>query len=113
MRRRVTEDIEVGGRMMKAGDRVVMWYASANHDETHFADPYWFDLARDPNPQVGYGAGGPHFCLGANLTRRAITMASRELHDQVPDLHAVGDPEMLHSPFIHGIKRLDCEFTPR
>lgn len=113
MRRRVTEDTEVGGQPMQAGDKVCMWYASANRDEAHFADPYRFDLTRDPNPQVGYGAGGPHFCLGANLARREITMAFRELYEQVPDLHAVGEPDLLHSAFIHGIKRLDCEFTPR
>jgi cytochrome P450 len=113
MRRRLTADAEVGGQPMRAGDKVAMWYASANRDEAHFADPYRFDLTRDPNPQVGYGAGGPHFCLGANLARREITMAFTEIHRQVPDLHAVGEPEMLLSNFIHGIKRLDCEFTPR
>jgi cytochrome P450 len=113
MRRRVVEDTVVGGQQMRAGDKVAMWYASANRDETHFADPYRFDLSRDPNPQVGYGAGGPHFCLGANLARREITLAFRELHEQVPDIRAVGEPDMLLSPFIHGIKRLDCEFTAR
>lgn len=92
---------------------MAMWYASANRDETHFPDPYRFDLCRDPNPQVGYGAGGPHFCLGANLARREITLAFRELFEHVPDLHAVAEPDMLLSPFIHGIKRLECEFTPR
>ena len=110
MRRRVMEDTEIGGQPMKAGEKVAMWYASANRDEAHFPDPYRFDLSRDPNPQVGYGAGGPHFCLGANLARREITLAFRELFEQVPDLHAVGEPDMLLSPFIHGIKRLDCEF---
>jgi len=113
MRRRVMEDTEVGGQSMRAGDKVAMWYASANRDETHFPDPFRFDLARDPNPQIGYGAGGPHFCLGANLARREITMAFRELFDQVPDIHTVAEPEMLHSQFIHGVKRLECEFTPR
>jgi methyl-branched lipid omega-hydroxylase len=113
MRRRVTEDTVVGGQPMKAGDKVAMWYASANRDEAHFPDPYRFDLTRSPNPQVGYGAGGPHFCLGANLARREITMAFRELHDQVPDIRAVAEPETLQSSFIHGIKRLECEFTPR
>jgi cytochrome P450 len=113
MRRRVMEDTAIGGQPMKAGEKVAMWYASANRDEAHFPDPYRFDLSRDPNPQVGYGAGGPHFCLGANLARREITLAFRELFEQVPDLHAAGEPDMLLSPFIHGIKRLDCEFTPR
>ena len=107
------EDTAIGGQTLKAGEKVAMWYASANRDETHFPDPYRFDLSRDPNPQVGYGAGGPHFCLGANLARREITLAFRELFEQVPDLHAVGEPDMLLSVFIHGIKRLNCEFTPR
>ena len=111
MRRRVTEDTEVGGQAMMAGDKVAMWYVSANRDEAQFPDPYRFDRTRDPNPQVGYGAGGPHFCLGANLARREITMVFRELFEQVPDIHVVDDPEMLRSAFIHGVKRLDCEFT--
>ena len=81
-------------------------------DEDHFADPYRFDVRRHPNPQVGYGAGGPHFCLGANLARREITMAFRELHRQVPDIHASGAPAMLQSGFIHGIKRLPATWTP-
>ena len=111
MRRRVTEDTEVGGQALTAGDKLAMWYASANRDEAQFPDPFRFDLTRDPNPQVGYGAGGPHFCLGANLARREITMAFRELFEQVPDIHVVDNPEMLRSAFIHGVKRLDCEFT--
>lgn len=76
-------------------------------------DPYHFDLTRNPNPQVGYGAGGPHFCLGANLARSEITMAFEEVHPRMPDLHAVDEPDMLLSLSIHGIKRLDCACTPR
>jgi methyl-branched lipid omega-hydroxylase len=113
MRRRVVEDTVIGGQAMKEGDKVALWYASANRDELHFADPYRFDITRSPNPQVGYGAGGPHFCLGANLARREITMAFEEIHRRIPDLRAVGEPDMLLSVFIHGIKSLECEFTPR
>jgi cytochrome P450 len=112
MRRRVTEDTEVGGVKMNEGEKVTMWYCSANRDESKFADPYRFDLTRDPNPQVGYGSGGPHFCLGANLARREITMAFAELHRQVPDLVAVEEPAILVSPFIHGIKRLPVAWDP-
>jgi cytochrome P450 len=112
MRRTLKEDVELRGTTIRAGEKVAMFYASANRDEDHFADPYRFDVRRHPNPQVGYGAGGPHFCLGANLARREITMAFRELHRQVPDIHASGAPAMLQSGFIHGIKRLPATWTP-
>ena len=112
MRRRVTEATEVGGQRLAEGDKVSMWYCSANRDEAKFADPWRFDITRDPNPQVGYGSGGPHFCLGANLARRELTMAFAELHRQVPDLVATAEPAILVSPFIHGIKRLPVAFTP-
>jgi cytochrome P450 len=110
MRRRATQDTEIAGVHIAAGDKVAMFYNSANRDETHFDDPYRFDITRTPNDQVGYGAGGPHFCLGANLARREITMAFRELHDQMPGIHAVAEPDMLASMFTHGIKRLECEW---
>jgi cytochrome P450 len=112
MRRTLLEDVEVRGTTIRAGEKVAMFYSSANRDEDHFADPYRFDMRRDPNPQVGFGAGGPHFCLGANLARREITMAFRELHRQVPDIHASSEPALLRSGFIHGIKRLQASWTP-
>jgi cytochrome P450 len=112
MRRTVTEDTEVSGTKLAAGDKVTMWYCSANRDEAKFPDPWTFDVLRTPNPQVGYGAGGAHFCLGANLARREITMAFEELHRQVPDIEATGEPAILLSPFIHGIKRLPVAWTP-
>jgi cytochrome P450 len=108
MRRRATQDTEIGGVPIAEGDKVAMFYNSANRDETHFVDPHTFDITRSPNDHVGYGAGGPHFCLGANLARREITMAFRELHQQTPDIRASGEPAMLTSMFIHGIKRLEC-----
>ena len=112
MRRRATEDTEIGGEHIAAGDKVVLWYNSANRDEAVFADPFRFDLTRTPNPQVGFGAGGPHFCLGANLARREITMAFSELHRVVPDIHASEEPDFLLNSFIHGIKRLPCAWEP-
>lgn len=106
MRRNLTEDIEMRGIPMKAGDKISMWYASANRDEQRFADPYRFDVTRDPNPQIGYGAGGAHFCLGANLARREVRVLFDELYRQVPDIMAIDEPAILRSAFIHGIKRL-------
>ena len=90
-----------------------MWYNSANRDEREFADPYRFDVAREPNEHVGFGGGGPHFCLGANLARREIAVMFDELFRRLPDIEISGAPDMLLSAFIHGIKRMPCRFTPR
>lgn len=106
MRRTATRDVEVGGVKIAAGDKISLWYGSANRDEAKFDDPWSFDVGRHPNPHVGFGGGGAHFCLGANLARREITVAFEELHRQVPDIRAVAEPDRLHSAFIHGIKRL-------
>jgi cytochrome P450 len=111
MRRRATEDTEIGGQRVQAGEKVVLWYNSANRDETVFPDPFRFDLTRDPNPQVGFGGGGTHFCLGANLVRREIAVAFSELHQQVPDIHATSSPEYLVNPFVNGINALPCAWT--
>jgi len=112
-RRTATEDCVVGGQEIEAGDKVVMWFSSANRDDAVFDDPYRFDIARTPNEHVGFGAGGPHFCLGANLARREITVMFRELFRSLPDIEITGEPDYLQSSFIHGIKRLPCAFTPR
>ena len=111
-RRTAVDDCVIGGQDIKAGDKVVMWYSSANRDEAVFDDPYRFDIARTPNEHVGFGAGGPHFCLGANLARREITVMFRELFRQLPDIEITGEPDYLQSTFIHGIKRMPCRFTP-
>ena len=112
MRRRVTEDTELSGVKMTAGDKVSMWYCSANRDEAKFDDPYTFDVTRDPNPHVGFGGGGTHFCLGANLARREIAVAFEELHRRIPDIVATEEPARLLSAFIHGIKQLPVAWTP-
>ncbi|MEI7593619.1 MAG: cytochrome P450 [Actinomycetes bacterium] len=112
-RRTATEDCELGGKSIAAGDKVVMWFNSADRDESVFENPYRFDVARTPNEHVGFGAGGPHFCLGANLARREITVMFRELFRQLPDIEITGEPDYLQSIFIHGIKRMPCAFTPR
>ena len=107
-RRTATEDTEIRGVPIKAGEKVVLWYNSANRDERTFTDPFTFDVRRDPNPQVGFGAGGPHFCLGANLARREITVMFEEIRRRLPELRVVGEPAYLESNFINGIKRMPC-----
>ncbi|BCQ08628.1 methyl-branched lipid omega-hydroxylase [Mycobacterium heckeshornense] len=112
MRRTLTQDIERRGVRMAAGDKVTMWYCSANRDEDRFANPWTFDVARNPNPHVGFGGGGAHFCLGANLARREISVIFDELHREIPDVVAAGEPARLLSPFIHGVKTLPITWTP-
>ncbi|MFB4278091.1 cytochrome P450 [Nonomuraea sp. MTCD27] len=109
MRRNLTRDHELNGHLFKAGDKVTLWYASANRDESVFTDPDAFDITRSPNPHVGFGGPGPHFCLGANLARREIAVMFRELFTRVPDIRA-GEPDRLLSSFINGYKRLPCTF---
>ena len=111
MRRNLTQDIEMRGIEMKAGDKISLWYNSGNRDEAKFANPWLFDVTRDPNPHMGYGGGGAHFCLGANLARREIRVLFEELHRQIPDIVAIEEPAILHSAFLHGIKRLPVAWT--
>jgi len=112
MRRTATQAAEVGGHRFEAGDKLLLFYNSANRDEAVFAEPFRFDIRRDPNPHVGFGGPGPHFCLGAHLARREITVMFRELFARLPDIHASGEAEMLRSSFINGVKHLPCAFTP-
>jgi cytochrome P450 len=88
---------------------VLLVYQAANRDESAFADPERFDITRSPNPHVGFGAAGPHFCLGAHLARREITAVLRELLTRVPAIRAAGEPDYLLSSFINGIKHLPCD----
>jgi cytochrome P450 len=110
MRRTLTRDYEMNGHAYREGDKAVLFYWSANRDEAVFADSASFDITRSPNPHVGFGAAGPHFCLGAHLARREITAILRELLHRVPDIRAAGEPDRLLSAFINGIKHLPCEF---
>ena len=112
MRRTVAHDTVLGDVELVEGDKVIMFYNSANRDEDVFADPFTFDVRRDPNPHIGFGAAGPHFCLGAHLARQEIDVMFRHLFERLPDIEAVGEPDRLLSPFINGIKHLDCSFTP-
>jgi cytochrome P450 len=113
-RRTVTEPVTLpsGRHSFEAGDKVVLWYNSANRDEDAFERPNEFDIRRSPNEHVGFGGGGPHFCLGANLARREIRVLFDELFGVLPDIEATGQPAMLQSNFIHGVKHLTAEFTP-
>ncbi|MEE3331778.1 MAG: cytochrome P450, partial [Myxococcota bacterium] len=112
MRRTVTQDTVLDGTEMKEGDKVTLWYASANRDEDVFDDPFSFNVRRTPNEHLGFGGPGPHYCLGANLARREIRVMFRELFQRLPDLQITGPPERLQSNFINGIKRMPCSFTP-
>ena len=105
-RRTATRDVELGGRRIREGDKVTIWYISANFDEEVFDDPHRFDIGRRPNPQVSFGKGGPHFCLGAALGRLQVKVAMEELAPRLPDLRLTGPAERLQSNFIHGIKRM-------
>ncbi|MFC6581323.1 cytochrome P450 [Planomonospora parontospora] len=110
MRRNLTRDAEINGHHYRAGQKVTLFYASANRDEAVFADPDAFDITRSPNPHVGFGGPGPHFCLGAHLARREMTVMFRELFTRLPDI-AAGEPDRLLSSFVNGCKRLPCTFT--
>jgi cytochrome P450 len=112
MRRTVSEPTTLSGTELEAGDRVLLFYNSANRDAEVFDDPYRFDVTRDPNPHLGFGAAGPHFCLGAHLARREIKVIHRELFRRLPDLAATSEPIRLRSNFVNGIKHLPCTFTP-
>ncbi len=106
MRRTLAVDAVLGGQAMQAGDKVALFYWAANRDPAHFADPDVFDVRRAPNHHVGFGGPGPHFCLGAHLARREMTVMFRELLTRAPDVHATAAPRRLQSMFINGIKEL-------
>jgi methyl-branched lipid omega-hydroxylase len=109
MRRTLTADTVMNGNHYAKGDKVLLFYQAANRDESVFADPDRFDITRSPNPHVGFGGAGPHFCLGAHLARREISAVLRELLTRVPGIRAAGEPDYLLSSFINGIKHLPCD----
>lgn len=110
--RTVTADTMLRGVDLRAGDRVVVFYGSANRDEDVFDDPDRFDVGRNPNPHVAFGAGGPHLCLGLHVARIEIAAMFRELLSRLPDLQPTGPSEVLASSFIAGIKSMPVAFTP-
>ena len=108
-RRTATQDTEINGQPIKEGEKVVMFYQSGNRDERVFDNADTFDITRPAQPaQVGFGAGGPHFCLGANLARREIGVMFDEIRRRVPNLEITSEPAYLQSSFINGIKRMRC-----
>jgi cytochrome P450 len=111
-RRTAAVDTELGGQPIAAGDKVVLFYHSANRDEAVFDDPYRFDVSREPNPHLAFGGGGPHFCLGAHLARLEMRVMFHELFTRLPDLELAAEPEVMHSMFFNGVKSMPVAFTP-
>jgi cholest-4-en-3-one 26-monooxygenase len=109
-RRTATRDTEVGGQRIREGEKVALFYASANRDEEAFEKPDTFDVGRHPNDHLAFGIG-PHFCLGANLARLEIRVMFEALLDRMPDVELDGTPERLRSYFINGIKRMPVRYT--
>ncbi|MGH9093017.1 MAG: cytochrome P450 [Acidimicrobiales bacterium] len=112
MRRTVGRETVLAGEALHPGDKVVLYYNSANRDEAVFTEPYRFDVTRSPNPHVGFGAAGPHVCLGAHLARREIRVMFDVLLRTLPDIRATAPPDRLRSDFVNGIKHLPCAWTP-
>jgi cytochrome P450 len=105
-RRTATTDTTIGGRTVKAGDKVVIWFVSADYEDAVFADPFTFDIHRAPNPHVAFGLMSPHLCLGAQLARMEIKVLFEELLPRLAEIRLAGPVERLRSNFIAGIKRL-------
>ena len=110
-RRTATKDVELGGAKIKAGDKVVMWYNSANRDDTVFENPDVLRFDREQNPHVGFGGGGPHFCLGAVLARKEATIFLRRLFQILPDIQVAGDAQFAQSNFVNAVTRLPVSFS--
>jgi cholest-4-en-3-one 26-monooxygenase len=111
-RRNVTRDTVLRGQELKEGDKVSIWYISANRDEDVFDRPFEFDILRSPNEHVGFGGGGPHHCLGANLARMEINVLLDEMARRVPRIERTGDAQPLRSNFIAGIKHMPVKYPP-
>jgi cholest-4-en-3-one 26-monooxygenase len=111
-RRTATADTVIGDTAICAGDKVVLWYVSANRDERVFQDPDSFIVTRSPNNHVAFGGGGPHFCLGAILGRMELRVMLEEVLMRMPDISLDGQPEILASNFLRGLKKMPVRFTP-
>jgi cytochrome P450 len=111
----VGDDVTVSGHDFDAGEKIVLLYGAANRDPRVFEDPERFDVRRNPNPHLGFGGPGPHFCLGAHLARRELAVVFRQVFERLPDLEVTGEPthlEVLGLPLVGGVKRLPARFTP-
>jgi cholest-4-en-3-one 26-monooxygenase len=104
-------DVEVGGVRFRQGQRAGLFYCSANFDEDVFEDPFTFDIRRDPNPQLGFGGHGAHYCLGANLARQEIRTIFDALADLAPDISRLAPPSRLRHSWINGIKDLQVRYA--
>jgi cholest-4-en-3-one 26-monooxygenase len=111
-RRTATADTVIHGQAIAAGDKVVMWYISANRDETVYEDPFRFDITRTGSEHVAFGAGGTHFCLGANLARAELRIMFAEVIERIGDMKMTAEPDILRSNFIGGVKHMPVAFTP-
>jgi cholest-4-en-3-one 26-monooxygenase len=109
--RTALEDTELSGVKIKKDERVVMFYRSANFDEDVFDDPFQFNIFRDPNPHVGFGGTGAHYCIGANLARMTIDLMFNAIADHMPDLTPLAKPERLRSGWLNGIKHWQVDYT--
>jgi cholest-4-en-3-one 26-monooxygenase len=108
--RTATRDTELGGQAIKKGQRVGLFYRSANFDEEVFTEPEQFDVLRNPNPHVGFGGTGAHYCLGANLARLEISLIFNAIADAMPDITKAGEPQRLRSGWLNGVKRLPVSY---
>jgi cholest-4-en-3-one 26-monooxygenase len=108
--RTAKEDVVIGGQLIKQGQRVGLYYAAANFDPEIFDDPYEFDVLRDPNPHLGFGGTGAHYCIGANLARLEINLIFNAIADALPDISIIGEPKRLRSGWLNGIKEIPVAY---
>ncbi|BBX34290.1 cytochrome P450 [Mycolicibacterium mageritense DSM 44476 = CIP 104973] len=108
--RTALSDTEIGGVTVRAGQRVGLFYSSANYDESVFDNPFEFNILRDPNPHLGFGGNGAHYCIGANLARMEIKLMFNEIANQIPDISKLGEPQRLRSGWINGVKDLQVSY---
>jgi cytochrome P450 len=111
-RRTAKQDTMIGDTLIREGEHVVMWYCSGNRDESVFPNAGSFDILRSPNDHLGFGAGGPHFCLGNTLGRFMLRAALTEIYTRIPDITVVGEPDYQINNFIHGIHAMETRWTP-
>lgn len=111
-RRTAAEDLELGGASIRAGDKVALWYPAGNRDPEVFDDPHRFDITRSPNPHIAFGAGGAHYCLGANLAKLELEVMFEALLNRLPEIEVIGPPERLRDLTINGIKHLPVRYGP-
>ena len=105
-------DVEVHGKTIRAGDKVLYWFVSTNRDEEMFPDPYRLDLSRKPNRQLGWGQGGPHVCLGMHLARLEVRVLFEELVARIRGIEPAGEEAFVRSNFVNGIKRMPVTVIP-